>query len=207
MERKGSCHLYWGLGFPVCLFTEFDNTEVVEKQRMNVISFSLCRFHLSVCIGFAVHPSRPCPWFPPLKFLSNTCWDWRAKHLTPPPPTRPTPSSHNSIDFIPSPVLPSSIHGCVGGARSGMMEQPHQCEPLHKGRVSLPLPFATVTSPPTLPAGWIHCLGQEKAKKKKKERKKRKKKKERIIFSRLHKPKWMWEGWRLGRRCTLWHQP
>lgn len=89
MERKGSCHLYWGLGFPVCLFTEFDNTEVVEKQRMNVISFSLCRFHLSVCIGFAVHPSRPCPWFPPLKFLSNTCWDWRA---APSAPNHPLPS-------------------------------------------------------------------------------------------------------------------
>lgn len=60
MERKGSCHLCWELGHPVCLCTEFDYTEAVEKQGMNVISFSLCLFHLSVCIGFAVHPSHTC---------------------------------------------------------------------------------------------------------------------------------------------------
>lgn len=121
MERRGSCCLCWELGHPVCLCTEFDNTEVVEKQGMNVISFPLCLFHLFVCIGFAIHPSHACSWFPALKFLSNTCWDSGGKHLTPSPPTLPTPSSHHSTDLIPSPVLPSSIHGCVGGARSGVM--------------------------------------------------------------------------------------
>lgn len=153
MERKGSCHLCWELSHLVCLVTEFDNTDLVEKQGMNVISFSLCWFNLSVCIGFAYHA---CPWFSALKFLKNLCWNFRGKDLTPPPPTLPTPSSHHSTDFFPSPLLTSSIHGWEGGARRGVMGTAPPMWALAQGEDLPPIPFATVPSP-LLPFSYTSC--------------------------------------------------
>lgn len=198
-----------GAGLPCMLvywiWQHKDN--VCVGGSINVISFSF----LPVCIGFAVRQSYACPRFPVSKIsVSTICWDLRGKN--------PTPSSHYSIDFIPTPPLPSSVRRWVGGAGPVERAPPMRALARGEGLPPTPLCHSPLSPAPTPPASQIHWLGQEKAKKThpKTWRKKPKtwKKQKWELFSAGFPSQTGFQGdwWvpshggSIGRKCPSWHR-